>query len=117
AGASTLSVGAHPGYSRTELQYRGPRLGGGGISAWALGPLTQLGGPPPARGALRGLRAATDPRGQGGICSGPGRPGEARGLPRKVNYSKTAHDQALAGRLWQASEALTGVRFPALARR
>lgn len=117
AGASTLSVGAHPGYSRTELQYRGPRLGGGGISAWALGPLTQLVGQPAARGALPVLRAATDPQVQGGDYYGPGGPGEARGLPRKVNYSKTAHDQALAGRLWQASEALTGVTFPALARR
>jgi NAD(P)-dependent dehydrogenase (short-subunit alcohol dehydrogenase family) len=67
--------------------------------------------------ALPVLRAATDPQVQGGDYYGPGGPGEARGLPRKVNYSKTAHDQALAGRLWQASEALTGVTFPALARR
>ena len=59
------------------------------------------------------LRAATDPQVQGGDYYGPGGPGQARGLPRKVNYSKTAHDQALAGRLWQASEALTGVTFPA----
>jgi len=116
AGASTLSVGAHPGFSRTELQYHGPRLGGGGISARALGLLTPLVGQPAARGALPVLRAATDPDVEGGDYYGPGGPGEARGLPRKVNYSKTAYDQQLGGRLWQASEALTGVRFPALSR-
>jgi len=115
-GSSTLSVGAHPGFSRTELQYHGPRLGGGGISARALGLLTPLVGQPAARGALPVLRAATDPDVEGGDYYGPGGPGEARGLPRKVNYSKTAYDQQLGGRLWQASEALTGVRFPALSR-
>jgi NAD(P)-dependent dehydrogenase (short-subunit alcohol dehydrogenase family) len=112
-GASTLSVGAHPGYTRTELQYRGPRLGGGGVSARVMGVLTRFAGQPAARGALPVLRAATDPDVAGGDYFGPDGPGEARGLPRKVSYSKTAHDQALAGRLWQASEALTGVRFPA----
>jgi NAD(P)-dependent dehydrogenase (short-subunit alcohol dehydrogenase family) len=114
AGASTLSVGAHPGYTRTELQYRGPRLGGGGVSARVMGVLTRFAGQPAARGALPVLRAATDPDVAGGDYFGPDGPGEARGLPRKVSYSKTAHDQVLAGRLWQASEALTGVRFPAL---
>jgi NAD(P)-dependent dehydrogenase (short-subunit alcohol dehydrogenase family) len=114
AGASTLSVGAHPGYTRTELQYRGPRLGGGGVSARVMGVLTRFAGQPAARGALPVLRAATDPDVAGGDYLGPDGPGEARGLPRKVSYSKTAHDQVLAGRLWQASEALTGVRFPPL---
>ena len=77
AGASTLSVGAHPGYTRTELQYRGPRLGGGSISARALGLLTRIVGQPAARGALPVLRAATDPDVQGGEYYGPGGPGEA----------------------------------------
>jgi hypothetical protein len=71
-------------------------------------------GQPAARGALPVLRAATDPQIQGGDYYAPGGPGEARRLRRKISYSKTAHTQALAGHLWQASEALTGVRFPAL---
>jgi hypothetical protein len=29
-----------------------------------------------------------------------------------VRYTRTARDEALAGRLWQASETLTGVTFP-----
>lgn len=111
-GASTISVGAHPGYSRTELQYRGPQLGGGGISALALGLATRFAAQPASHGALPVLRAATDPDAQGGDYYGPGWPGESRGAPRKVHYAKKAHDEQLADRLWQASETLTGVTFP-----
>ena len=113
AGAGTLSVGAHPGYSRTRLQYSGPRLGGGGMPARLMGLGTRFTGQPAARGALPVLRAATDPDAEGGDYYGPGGPGEARGAPRKVHYAKRAHDRRLAGRLWQASESLTGVTFPA----
>src|SRR5215472_1859411 len=113
AGARTISVGAHPGYSRTELQYRGPRLGGGGMSARALGLVTQFAGQPAGQGALPVLRAATDPEARGGNYYGPAGLGEGRGSPRKVRYAKKAHDVQLARRLWHASEALTGVTFPA----
>jgi NAD(P)-dependent dehydrogenase (short-subunit alcohol dehydrogenase family) len=112
AAASTISVGAHPGYSHTALQYSGPRLGGGGISARALGLVTRFAAQPAARGALPVLRAATDPEARGGDYYGPGGPGESRGSPRKVRYAKAAHDQQLAGRLWQVSEKLTGEAFP-----
>jgi NAD(P)-dependent dehydrogenase (short-subunit alcohol dehydrogenase family) len=112
AGAGTISVGAHPGYSHTELQYSGPRLGGASISAHVLGLVTQFAAQPAARGALPVLRAATDPQAHGGDYYGPGWLGEGRGSPRKVRYTKTAHDEQLASRLWQASEALTGVTFP-----
>jgi NAD(P)-dependent dehydrogenase (short-subunit alcohol dehydrogenase family) len=112
AGVGTISVGAHPGYTRTELQYRGPQLGGAGVSAQALALATRFAGQPAGRGALPVLRAATDPEARGGDYYGPGGPGELRGLPRRVRYSKAARDERLAGRLWEASEALTGVTFP-----
>jgi NAD(P)-dependent dehydrogenase (short-subunit alcohol dehydrogenase family) len=111
-GAGTLSVGAHPGYSRTGLVSSGPRLGGGGVSALVLGLGTRFTGQPAARGALPVLRAATDPQAQGGDYYGPGGPGEFAGSPRKVRYARKARDEQLAGRLWQACEALTGVTFP-----
>jgi NAD(P)-dependent dehydrogenase (short-subunit alcohol dehydrogenase family) len=114
AGAGTISVGAHPGYAHTGLQYHGPRLGGGGISARMLGLATRFAAQPAAQGALPVLRAATDPQAQGGDYYGPGGLGEGRGSPRKVAYSTTAHNEQLARRLWQASEALTGVTFPGL---
>lgn len=112
AGAGTISVGAHPGFTRTGLQYRGPRLGGGGIPAQALGLVTRFAAQPAASGALPVLRAATDPHARGGDYYGPGGLGEGRGPPRKVAYSKRAHDEQLASRLWQASEVLTSVTFP-----
>ena len=77
AGAATISVGAHPGFSHTELQFRGPRLGGGGLTAQALGLFTRLAAQPAAAGALPVLMAATDPHAHGGDYYGPGGPGRA----------------------------------------
>ena len=105
-------MGAHPGYSRTGLLSSGPRLGGGG----GLGAGSRAGHavhrPDAARGALPVLRAATDPRAQGGDYYGPGGPGQLAGSPRKVRYASKARDEQLGRRLWQASEALTGTTFP-----
>jgi NAD(P)-dependent dehydrogenase (short-subunit alcohol dehydrogenase family) len=117
AGADTISVGAHPGYSHTALQYSGPRLGGGGIFAQVMGLFTPLVAQPAAKGALPVLRAATDPDACGGDYYGPSGLGESRGSPRKVAYARAVRDQQLASRLWQASEALTGVTFPSVSGR
>jgi NAD(P)-dependent dehydrogenase (short-subunit alcohol dehydrogenase family) len=112
AGAATISTGAHPGYSRTALLYSGPNLGGGGLFARVMGLAASFTGQPAAQGALPVLRAATDPCACGGDYYGPGGPGQLRGAPRKVRYSRAARDERLASRLWQASETLTGVTFP-----
>jgi NAD(P)-dependent dehydrogenase (short-subunit alcohol dehydrogenase family) len=111
AGAATISVGAHPGYTSTGLMHSGPQLGGGGVFAYVMGLAAPLTGQSAARGALPVLRAATDPRVRGGDYYGPRGPAEARGAPRKVRYARTACDEQLARRLWQASEDLTGVAF------
>jgi hypothetical protein len=73
-------------------------------------------GQPAAQGALPVLRAATDPRARGGDYYGPRGPGAGMGAPRKVRYARTARDEQLADCLWEASEVLTGVTFPGLAR-
>ncbi len=112
AGADTVSVGAHPGYTSTGLMHSGPQLGGGGIIAHVMGAAAPFTGQPAALGALPVLRAATDPGARGGDYFGPRGPGEIAGAPRRVRYTRTARDAPLAGRLWQASEALTGVTFP-----
>ena len=112
AGAATISVGAHPGYTSTGLMHSGPRLGGGGVFAHVMGLAAPLTGQSAARGALPVLRAATDPRVRGGDYYGPRGPAQARGAPRKVRYTRqTARDEHLARDLWQASEHLTGVTF------
>jgi len=114
AGAAAISVGAHPGYTSTGLMHSGPRLGGGGgVITQVMGLAAPLTGQSAARGALPVLRAATDPLAQGGDYYGPRGPGEFRGAPRKVRYTRTARDEHLARELWQASEQLAGVTFPA----
>ena len=113
AGGVTISVGAHPGYSNTGLMTSGPRLGGGGIFARVMALAGPFAGQPAAQGALPVLRAASDPQARGGDYYGPRGLAQSRGAPRHVRYSMTARDEQLAGRLWQASEALTGVSFPA----
>jgi hypothetical protein len=51
----------------------------------------------------------------GGEYFGPGGPGEMRGHhPKQVSFSRAAHDEAAAARLWAVSEELTGVTFEAL---
>ena len=108
-GTTVLSLAAHPGFSKTELQWTGPRTGGLSARAWLLSFGTQLLGQPAATGALPTLRAAVDPTMTGGELLGPRGPAELWGAPRFVSYSPLARDPALAAELWRRSEELTGV--------
>jgi NAD(P)-dependent dehydrogenase (short-subunit alcohol dehydrogenase family) len=112
AGLPVISVAAHPGYSATNLQLSGPplqerivmRLGNRFIAQTA------------EMGALPILYAATYPELAGGSYVGPDGPAEMRGYPTIVQPSDRAKDEAMAQRLWQVSENLTGVRFTMLDR-
>ena len=63
-------------------------------------------------GALRTLRAATDPGVLGGQYFGPGGFAELRGYPKVVASNARSHDVDLQKRLWAVSEELTGVVYP-----
>lgn len=108
AGSPVRSLMAHPGYTATNLQTTGP-------TGWrkALG---QLGNPilgqKPAIGALPEVRAAVAPDVAGGQYYGSAGLFESRGYPELVRPSKRAQDPAVAARLWEESEKLTGVVFP-----
>src|SRR6266511_3730427 len=115
AGLAVVSVGAHPGFTRTNLQFAGPRSGGTSLAALALALATRLFAQPERQGALPVLYGATAPDVQGGQHFGPTGPGERRGHPGLVAFSAAARDAAAAARLWRVSEELTGVRFEALA--
>ncbi len=115
AGLAVVSVGAHPGFTRTNLQFAGPRSGGTSLAALALALATRLFAQPERQGALPVLYGATAPDVQGGQYFGPTGPGERRGHPGLVAFSAAARDAAAAARLWRVSEELTGVRFEALA--
>jgi NAD(P)-dependent dehydrogenase (short-subunit alcohol dehydrogenase family) len=104
----TIAVAAHPGASNTELTRNLPAI---------VRPAERLMAPlisqRPEMGALPTLRAATDPTVAGGQYYGPDGLGQQRGYPKLVDSSKQSHDAELQRRLWQVSEELTGVSFPA----
>ena len=115
ANAGVLSVGAHPGYSATDLQSSGPRLGGGGVSAALVAAVTPWVAQSAERGALPALRAAVDPEAAGGDYFGPHLLGEMRGYPVRVSYIKHAYREQVGTALWDASVALTSVDYAELA--
>jgi NAD(P)-dependent dehydrogenase (short-subunit alcohol dehydrogenase family) len=105
AGASTIAVAAHPGWSATNLQQEFRFI------SWLNPMLAQR----PEKGALPSLYAATAPGVTGGDYYGPGGFMELWGTPRKIRSSDRSHDAAVAARLWSVSEELTGVPDSTLA--
>lgn len=105
-GAALTSVACHPGFAATNLQGRSAREQGKSVRAWNIGHrLAQSA----ADGALPTLRAATDPAAAGGSYFGPA--GRLGGPAIVVRSSGRSHEVGTAGRLWEVSEQLTGVRF------
>lgn len=102
AGLEVVSVGAHPGFSSTNLTRPG------GI---ALHSLVGAFGQPAQAGAWPSLRAATDPELTGGEYVGPTGLRQTRGRPATVGMTSTARDPQLAADVWAASETATGVVF------
>lgn len=108
AGASAISVAAHPGYSATNIAFSAE-----GARRSLFGRLVVLGNhllaQPAELGALPTLYAATAPGIQGGDYIGPDGPLEFRGHPVRVHPRRSARDEVLAAELWKLSEAQTGV--------
>jgi len=107
-GTGLLAVAAHPGGAPTGLGRRMDERWLWQASRPVLEWLSQR-----VTDAARPiLRAATDPDAKGGAFYGPGGRLGFRGPPRVVQPHRCALDAAAAGRLWDVSETLTGVRFP-----
>jgi len=108
AGSGTLSLAAHPGWARTELQRHAKQ-------SWWLGGLMSSFGSFLAQDALGGalplLRAATDPSAKGGEYYGPSGFQEFKGDPVLVQSNSGSHDTDLQQRLWRCSELSTGVIY------
>jgi hypothetical protein len=62
-------------------------------------------------GALPSLYAGFSPDAVGGAYYGPRGLFGWRGYPKRVASSKRSHDEAIAAKLWDVSEALTGVVY------
>jgi NAD(P)-dependent dehydrogenase (short-subunit alcohol dehydrogenase family) len=108
-GWGVRSIASHPGIARTDLLHNGPgRRSAHGLARTLLPFLFQ----PADRGALPTLYAATAPEASGGAYFGPDGMAEVRGYPTLAKVPAQALDGAVAARLWQASEELTGVSFP-----
>ncbi len=103
---NTMALAAHPGVAHTKLGQNG-----GGITGMAFHLTAPLIGHSAFQGALPALRAATDPDALGGQYYGPRY--SMWGAPAISVPSLQARNVEDAQRLWEISEKLTGVKFPA----
>jgi len=108
AGLALKAVAAHPGYAATNLQSAGTT---NPVELLSMKVLNKVVAQSADAGALPTLYAATVADLPGGSYIGPGGPGEMRGHPKLVGSSGAANDVEAAERLWEVSEALTGVTF------
>jgi NAD(P)-dependent dehydrogenase (short-subunit alcohol dehydrogenase family) len=108
-GWGLLSNAAHPGYALTNLIPNGP--GTKGLSYQFRRLVALFLSQSPAEGALPTLFAATAVEARPGGFYGPSGTFELIGTPGIARSSRRAQDKALAQRLWDVSEQLTGVTF------
>ncbi|PVD52393.1 short-chain dehydrogenase [Terrimonas sp.] len=106
ASLDIISVVAHPGVTRTDLQRHIP-------NEELEFQLAQIGAiMQPWQGALPALFAATDPSVNGGEFYGPDGEKEYTGYPALSKHNTPAmHDAALATHLWEYAEEATQVKF------
>jgi NAD(P)-dependent dehydrogenase (short-subunit alcohol dehydrogenase family) len=107
SGWGLISTGAHPGFARTEAILRPD-------DSRAKRGFTKLvsGLVPTAESAARPIVfAATSSEVTPASYYGPSGPGEIAGRVGPAKLAARAQDPVLAARMWEVSEALTGVRF------
>ena len=102
AGYDTLSIAAHPGLSKTNLDQYYPAL---------IRPLGNFFLQPAAKGALPILYAALDKKINGGEFIGPDGFQQMGGYPKKVEADQYSNDKKVAKRLWSESEKMTNVFY------
>ena len=111
AGWKILSNAAHPGGAATDLIPNGPGVATRGIAGWLTPVMNRMLLQSPAGGALPQLFAATAPDAMPAVYYGPQHRFGLKGPPGIARMSKRTRDKAVAARLWEASEKLTGVTF------
>lgn len=102
AGYDTISIAAHPGLSKTNLDQYFPKL---------IRPLGNLFLQSAEKGALPILYAALDNAVFGGEFIGPDGFQQMRGYPTKVDADNYSNDQKVANRLWSESEKMTKIFY------
>ncbi|HEX3795478.1 MAG TPA: oxidoreductase [Acidimicrobiales bacterium] len=109
---STISVAAHPGWTRSNLAGTGAAVGTGKLRAKFGRVAGRTFGQAAATGALPTLYAATAPGVANGQYFGPSHVVQLFGPPKLVRPSAAGRNEADAARLWEISESLTEVRYP-----
>ena len=105
-GSKVIAVSAHPGVSKTNLFYNLPK-----ILQIITAPLIPFLTHPPKKAVLPMLYAVLGDDVIGGDYFGPTGFKSMFGKPGKVNPEPHALDKAVAKRLWEVSEKLTGEKF------
>jgi NAD(P)-dependent dehydrogenase (short-subunit alcohol dehydrogenase family) len=113
----TNLLASHPGITPTNLLASHPEMGRAG-DTFAVRMIRRL-----ARGGvfahtveeglLPALYAATSPQARGGLFYGPSGFGHLAGAPAEQKLYKPATNNADAKRIWELSEQLADVKFPA----
>jgi NAD(P)-dependent dehydrogenase (short-subunit alcohol dehydrogenase family) len=112
AGLVLRSIAVHPGWAATNLQAVGPSARGNRLEGLLVGLGNRVLAQSAQAGAWPTVMGATDPDVPSGAFLGPTQLFHQRGLPGYETPSVAARDVAVAGRLWEVSEALTGVVYP-----
>ncbi|MFD3414818.1 SDR family NAD(P)-dependent oxidoreductase [Streptomyces cyaneofuscatus] len=112
-GWNLLSTGAHPGYTRTNLQTAGASLGRDKPKRSLLNSFTVLPSQLPEQGAEPLLHEAADPAAVPGGYYGPGGRFGLVGPTTPARITRRALDPAANAPLWATAERLTGVSLPA----
>jgi NAD(P)-dependent dehydrogenase (short-subunit alcohol dehydrogenase family) len=107
-GTDSLSVACHPGLSHTNLLSRNSGKQASGLMRL----LSRLVSQPASMGSLPTLYAATEPALKGGEYIGPDGSGGRKGYPAPDRYGDKLYDPQVSEKLWNVSEALTGIRYP-----
>ena len=107
AGSKAISIGCHPGYSKTNLQSTGPT----GLFAALYKVTNLLLAQSPTDGALPTVLAAAGNEAKRGAFYGPQKFGETRGPIGDAKVAPYILDQAVADRLWEESEKLVGFQW------
>jgi NAD(P)-dependent dehydrogenase (short-subunit alcohol dehydrogenase family) len=102
SGKSTISLAAHPGLSKTNLDRYFPAL---------IRPLGILFLQSPKKGAFPVLYAALQNELTGGEYIGPDGFKEMRGNPAIVDSDEATKDTEIANQLWRVAEEATGVYY------
>ena len=111
AGVSVESIGAHPGFVKSNIMKSNEHTQRTFGFSMMFNIFDVLLAMTPDMGSLGIMRAATDRTLKNGQYVGPTKMGGFRGFPELVESSEASHNEDDAKRLWEMSEELTGVKY------